>query len=42
MEINTYEIFRQMLKDEHILIESGIFESKHKKYRVIIELKEIP
>ena len=40
-EINTYEIFYQMLEEDAVLIESGIFEHDNKKYRVIVELKEI-
>lgn len=40
-EIDTSEIAKQMIREDAVLIESGIFEIDDKKYRVIVELKEI-
>ena len=43
-EINTAEIAKQMIREDAVLIESGIFEiddgNQVKKYRIILELKE--
>lgn len=40
MEINTAEIAKQMIREDAVLIESGVFEIDDKKYRIILELKE--
>jgi len=40
-EINTAEIAKKMIREDVVLIESGQFEIDDKKYRLIIELKEI-
>ena len=40
-EIDTAEICKQMIREDAVLIESGPMEIDDKKYRIIIELKEI-